>query len=379
MTLKRVLGSDLERLDWMAKLVHYPSETWPEYLNQRSYVSRWGEGQRRLSKLVGCRLAHRIYTSNPSTWFFARRVARRLLREEPGLGKDRLLVCPQGMISLMVLDELSKGRKLDYVTWIMDDHVVRWKDGEWVYPGKLEQSMKRHLEGAHCVYTISHAMADFYRKRFGIEAEVLCGPGQTASPEPVTTKQRERTGPLRIAYFGSLGPWQNDALELLAGPVAEGRVALDLFTRDRGSLPETLFKAGCGFPDPVAPEQVQETASGYDAVVLPISFRAEMRNMSEFNYATKFAEYLAVPVPTLLIGPPYAAMVNCARKADACVIVDEASEAAIATALNRLADPCECSAVIAAEAKLLREEFSVEVMRRRWNPAREFLFSEKAK
>lgn len=373
-TLNRILGEDLKCFDWFAEVLHFSHEPFPSYEDSRSHIFPWWSGELTLRRFIGSRPAWSLYSSLLSKRIFAKQVARRLRKLEPEIGSTRLLVCPQGVISLLVVDELLKRSALEYITWIMDDHVVRHDNGGWSYPAGMEEVMLRHLTHAQQIYVISHAMSEFYKEHFGVDSEVLCGSGEIPGKSKAWDATHGENRPLQMAYFGSLGPWQNDAIELLADPIRQGRIQLDLFTRDAEKVPESLRLAGCGLRSPIPAEKVVETACIYDALVLPISFRPEMRQMSELNYATKFAESLGVPVPILLIGPPYAAMVSCARRAGACVVVDEATPEAVEAGLSTLRCPDSRKAIIESEAQLLRREFSQHVMQLRWQAGRDFLW-----
>jgi len=118
----------------------------------------------------------------------------------------------------------------------------------------------------------------------------------------------------------------------------------------------------------------------YDAVVLPISFSEEQKNMSVFNIATKFSECLSSGIPSLIIGPADAVMVEMADSQGAALVVDQQCSEAARTALGTLRNREHRAAIVEAALKLCREEFSESVMHSRWEPAREFLFGhEKSK
>lgn len=370
-TMARILGDDLGRFDWFAETLRHPHETEPSYDGALSHSFPVGTLQRRMSPIVGCSWAYRIASHPLSRRIFAKRVATGLLRREPKLGGSRILVCPQADISLMVMEELRRRVPVKYVSWMMDDHLVRWQDGGWRYPDGFEEIMGRHLSEAEMVFSISPAMRDFYRERFGVDSQVLCGPATAVAS---IESRIAGDGRVRLAYFGSLGRWQNDALALLAAELAAGRATLDVFTRNPQDLPQELMDVGAVTRSGIPAEEVLATAAHYDALVLPISFRPELRNMSYFNVATKFSECLASAVPTLLIGPPDSAMVGIARSANACAVVDQLSGGEIKAAIDRLRSPIERRKIVEAEHALLASDFSPAIMRRRWEPAKRFLF-----
>jgi len=261
------------------------------------------------------------------------------------------------------MEQLQKRKPMSYVTWMMDDHLVRWQDDDWRYPPGFEQRMADHLQNAKSVFVISPAMQDFYLDRFQVKSTVLCGPA-TPADKPV---DRPVGKTLRLAYFGSLGRWQNDAIELLVPQLVSGRVSLDVFSHNPNAITSSLSNAGARLCNGVPATEVPGLCRTYDAVVLPISFENELKNMSYFNIATKFSECLGSGVPTLIIGPRDAIMVKIASKESAAIIVDRCSAESMNNAIDQLFDPLERSRFARQSLNLVRHEYSYDVMRSRWN------------
>jgi hypothetical protein len=373
-TLERVLGSDLTQFGWFAETIRYPCEKAAAYPFATSYSYPFWPIEKWLAPVLGSTIPYRLASHPLTRKRFALQTARRLLRDEPALRQCRVLACPQSDITLLVLEELRKLAGVAYVTWIMDDHLVSWKDGGWHYPPGFESIMRRHLVEARQIYVISPAMQEFYQTRFGVESTVLSGPTDPRDPIP---PRRDIGNCIRLAYFGSLGPWQNDAIAILAPLISDENVSLDIFSHNPDAVPSVLRAAGACLRDGIPASDVMTRTAEYDGVVLPISFTEERRNMSYFNIATKFSECLASGVPTLVIGPPDAIMVKIAQSHGAAVIVDQQSPDAARAALEVLRDPARRATIVRAALRLGREEYSESVMRSRWEAASAFLFEER--
>ncbi|MEB3189194.1 MAG: hypothetical protein VKL42_02490 [Snowella sp.] len=110
-----------------------------------------------------------------------------------------------------------------------------------------------------------------------------------------------------------------------------------------------------------SPEQVAKTMRDYDAVVLPISFRPEMRHMSCFNIATKMAECLGSGVPTLVIGPADSAMVKFLEPYDAAVMVKDVSKQSLIDGIERIRSGSEPTNVLRNAQQLVLTELSFDV------------------
>jgi hypothetical protein len=355
----------------MAKTIHYPSEVATSYDSaSRQHQYPWWRIAPVLRPFLGCTIAHKAAFHPLTRIAFAKSVARRILRDEACAQQTKLLVCPQAEITLIVLEELRKRASISYITWMMDDHLVRWSDGQWVYPAGVGERMHLHLNAAERVHVISPAMQRFYKERFGVDSTVLCGPAT-----PTYSYQTHPTGKhLRLAYFGSLGRWQNDALTVLVPALRTGEISLDIFTHNPELIPSPLKIAGTRLHPGVGASAVLPLSGTYDAVVLPISFRNELRNMSFFNIATKFSECMASGVPTLIIGPGDAIMVEIATKHGAGVIINQCDADSLENALADLRNPSRRAKVVAAALALAHKEFSDATMQSRWESSSAFLF-----
>jgi glycosyltransferase involved in cell wall biosynthesis len=252
---------------------------------------------------------------------------------------------------------------VEYVTWVMDDHLVRWREGKWCYPPNIEVLFARHLKHARVVFVISPVMADFYRERFGVESRVLFGPADVpAGPAP---EPQPHSNDLRLAYFGAVTEWQLDALELVAQNCTAAGAMLDIYS-GLAQLPDGLRHSCVRLMGRIPAAEVGKTMRRYDAVVLPISFLPELRQMSELNIATKMSECLANGIPTLAVGPPYAAMVRFLEQHAAALCVTEPAAEAVGKALVSLRDVGRRRSLVEAARELVVQQLSTEAMRRVW-------------
>ena len=315
-------------------------------------------------RLLGCRPAYWLSRQPLARRHHACKLAAMITQRLPVTNRPlHAFVSPQHAPSLYVLDALRKVREVDYVTWIMDDHLVRWHDGAWVYPPHTEELFANHLRHARAVFVISPAMADFYQRRFGVSSRVLFGPADSApldqTPPPPNGNE------LHLAYFGAISEWQLDALEIVARQCADTGTTLDIYS-GMPNLPASLALSGVRFMGRISADQVAATMRGYHAVLLPISFLPAMRNMSELNIATKMSECLASGTPTLAIGPPYAAMIRFLQEHSAALCVTSPDAQPMRDALATLRNP-DTRAAIAANARAVAStQLTTAAMRAVW-------------
>ena len=75
-TLKRILGTDLEHFDWFFKTLHFPSEPDPEYSEAAHQTCHWWDWEKNLRPVLGSRIAHRITFNRASRALFAKQKKR---------------------------------------------------------------------------------------------------------------------------------------------------------------------------------------------------------------------------------------------------------------------------------------------------------------
>jgi hypothetical protein len=107
----------------------------------------------------------------------------------------------------------------------------------------------------------------------------------------------------------------------------------------------------------------------YDAVLLPISFAETERHLSEFNIATRMSECLASGTVTLVVGPPYAAMVRFLQRTGAAYLLTDPSLSNLPDLFNKLRRSDFRRSVLERAQQLVQAELSTSIMRKRWSAA----------
>ncbi|MBD2209702.1 hypothetical protein H6G27_07410 [Nostoc linckia FACHB-104] len=371
-TLHRILGHELDRLEWFIKVVQYRNE--PDILwdsLDRCVLFPFGEQAKWLNKIIGCTLTYNFFSNNWVRKIHTEHLAKQLVDNGIISNDSRLLVCPQGEFTLYTIKRLRRLTNVPYITWFMDDHLVRWSNTGWSYRHDHEALMREHLQQAEQVFVISQELKNFYQQRFDVDSKVLFAPCENLA-EPIYQVVGEGEK-FRLAYFGSVGPWQKDALEALLPLVTNNIINLDIFTNNQSSVPALFQSSGVVLREPVLPNQVTQAMRNYDAIVLPISFRDDLRHMSCFNIATKMAECLGSGIPTLVIGPADSAMVKFLLPYDAAVLVTEPQEKNIKDAVMRLKILTERLRILTNAQRLVQENLSATAMQIKWENASRWL------
>ena len=365
LTLQRVLEEDLEGIGLFVHVSRFATDLpVSSRFAPRCIDVPMATESDRLRKLVGYTQASWLSRGPQILSRHGHRVADRVNQALPRTAEGlRALICPQGAASLYAVEALAATRPIDYVTWVMDDHLIRWDGTGWRYPRDAESLFARHLQRARAAFVISPAMGELYRQRFGVDSQVLFGSANpSGAPQWEVTRDDDS---VRLGYFGTVGRWQLDALSLLAGSLESANAELDIYTAD-GFLPQSLDRPRVKLRGRIPPAEIPRTMRSYDAVVLPASFEPELRNMTALNIATKMSECLVSGTVTLFIGPDYAAMARYLEARDAALLVTEAAGRAVADAIVTLRDPGRRRTLLQSARDLVESHLNTAAMHQVW-------------
>jgi glycosyltransferase involved in cell wall biosynthesis len=364
LTLQRVLGNDLDDIPYFIHVNRFATDipTSDNFSGKSiNLPSSWDSDKVR--NVLGRTLSAKISRTPTMIRQHARYVATVINNKFKGGEELCALVCPQGANAIYTLYELQKHRPVKYITWIMDDHLIKYVNGNWQYPPYIEPVFAKHLHKAEHVFVISPAMQEFYKSRFGVESTVLFGSSNIA--EAVEEYIVNLNKPLRIGYFGAVANWQRDALIAVADALKGTDTQLHIYS-GVDELPNGLQVHGVHFKGHIAPHEVQATMRNYNAVLLPISFKDELRNMSGFNIATKMSEYLACGVPIIAVGPAYSAMVKYLVEHEAAITIASTQKEDIANAISLLRDQKQVSHLLKNAQDLVKNEVGIQPMHKKW-------------
>ncbi|MDB5287270.1 MAG: hypothetical protein JWR05_2219 [Mucilaginibacter sp.] len=363
LTLQRVLGNNLDDISYFIYVNRFATDipaTGSFSGKSINLPSSWDSDKVR--NVLGRTLSAKISRAPTMIRQHARYAATVINNKFKGNRELCALVCPQGANAIYTLHELQKHRPVKYITWIMDDHLIKYVNGNWQYPPYIQPVFAKHLCEAKHVFVISPAMQEFYKSRFGIESTVLFGSSNIA--DAVEEYVVNINKPLRIGYFGAVANWQRDALIAVADALKGTDTQLHIYS-GVDELPKGLQVHGVHFKGRIVPHEVQATMRNYDAVLLPISFKNELRNMSQFNIATKMSEYLACGVPIIAVGPAYSAMIKYLVEHKAAITVSSTQKGDITNAMSLLRDKKQILHLLKNAQNLVQIEVGTLPMRKK--------------
>ena len=312
----------------------------------------------RVGRAIAYRMARAIQRIVPER--SAPSMARRILQDK-GAAAVKWLFVPQSHRTVLVANQMLQRSPIRYVTWMMDDHVVKLESAR-PYTSTFRKALAHHLNNAAHVFAISQVMADFYRTEFGVRPTVLFGP---AAEIGTARFLPSLGGELRLAYLGALSKWQKAPLIALAARLADVNARLDLYSHDP-IYPELRTQPRVIHHGAVAADRVIAVKQDYDGVVIPISPEPGLRSMTRLNIATKMSECLASGTVPVVIGPSDAAMFEFVAARDAGLLCPFPLTTSWIARLALLRDKGFRRQVIINALEVARHELSVRAMQERW-------------
>jgi glycosyltransferase involved in cell wall biosynthesis len=271
----------------------------------------------------------------------------------------KILVIPQGNLSTDIVNSLYDKHQIKYIVWMMDDHLLKFKNGRWIYPRGYEKKFKKLLTNAYQVITISPQMADFYKKRFSVNSTIIFSgvDFQNFISYPSQLDSEKTT----LAYLGSIHSWQTDAISMLFPLLDTNKVEIHIYSHQ--NLPASLIRHGIFYKGALNHDELKTVIKFYDGILLPNSFDSKYRNMVEFNIATKMTEAIASGTVPVVIAPEYSAMSNFVKSRNLGIVVD--SEEKI-TLLDDLKNDSKRKFWLCNNEKCYNNEISKDAMQNKW-------------
>lgn len=210
----------------------------------------------------------------------------------------------------------------------------------------MNQRLSRLMHAASVRIAICDAMADAYRKRWGLNFKAIHNAVDTAKWAGVQRAHAVCGQPARLLYVGSVAPFaQQDALidvcHAVAGLSARGiPVTLDIASPSyqiSGIRHLLEVSPAVRVVPPIEDDAVfYRTIAEADGLVLPVNFDGESVRFIRFSMPTKVPAYLFSGTPILLYGPPEVAQVQYAQQASWGVAVTRQDPDALESGLLRL-------------------------------------------
>ena len=275
---------------------------------------------------------------------------------------ELLLLVPVASGALVLGARAVRSLRLPLVVYLMDD----WLDDPGAHwPGNdAARAGTRLLREAGGWLAVSDTLLDSMAVRAGVRpvnTAVVHNPVTVPSQRPAAL-DGPRSGPLSIAYAGSLFAMHLDAFVVVAESAARLRAAgtpvrVTLYTDGNfWSKNESTWRAlGVENGGLLPYEQLHATLGGHDLLLVASSFRASQERMSRASLQTKVTDYMLAGRPILACGPSYAASNSFLRQHQCALFAEDPAPAAIDAVLR------DALTERAANTDLARRAFDIVV------------------
>jgi glycosyltransferase involved in cell wall biosynthesis len=202
---------------------------------------------------------------------------------------------------------------------------------------------------------VSPEMCRRLEGRYGVPGDVLYpSRGEDLTPRPAAEALRLKNPPyLTLGYAGALGYGYEQQLEAMIPAFGATGTRLHLYGKDKPSWADVDVVNYRGFA-PVVTETWARVKAECDALLLPYSWSSgAQKELFRTHFPSKLTEYLALGMPVLIVGPPWATGVRWGLvNARAALTIADSNPAAWTAALEQLRVDAELRRSLSEEAVL---------------------------
>ena len=202
---------------------------------------------------------------------------------------------------------------------------------------RIDKELRAMMDRATMLMSISHAMANEYRKRYGRDFITFHNPIETAFWKSHQRSSYELGASPVILYAGRIGPGINSSLESLAQALDKVNERLGTsvqFVLQTKDQPAWMEKYKCvRHKAMVAYNELPKVFAEADFLYLPYDFSKESISFIKYSMPTKAPEYMVSGTPIIVFGPGETALVEDAVQNKWAVTVTKDDTALLADAV----------------------------------------------
>lgn len=205
---------------------------------------------------------------------------------------------------------------------------------------KIDKELKVLLNRSATLLSISHAMAEEYKKRYGREFITFHNPIEIDFWKSHQKKTYELGASPAILYAGRIGPGIEITLETLAKAIEKvnkgSKIQVQFFLQTKDK-PQWVENYKCVQHKPmVAYKELPRVFAEADFLYLPYDFTIDSIRYIKYSMPTKAPEYMMCGTPILVFGPAETALVIDAMKNNWAKVVTENNVDTLAEAIKDL-------------------------------------------
>jgi len=264
--------------------------------------------------------------------------------------------------------ELSKITSIPIVVHIMDNWLETIAEKNilsWYWRYIIDTEFRELLMHTKFFLSISDKMTENYKIKYGIDCYSFHNPVELNywfKEQPNTKKQVNDV--TKFAYFGRIGRANQNTILFLINlinksikPDVEFHIYSDDTKFDRLSTNKVTIHRAIPY------ENVREFMIKYDLLVLPLDFTKDSINFAKFSIPTKFVEYLATGIPTLVIAPIGLALTDFISNHNCAYLCTSLDKRSIESILFNYYNDYETKNIILNNAKRVIKKFDAKLVR----------------
>jgi len=224
---------------------------------------------------------------------------------------------------------------------------------------KIDRALKVLLGKATVLLSISHDMAEEYKKRYGKDFITFHNPIDLNFWKSHQRATYTLAQTASILYAGRIGTGIQETLELLAKSIdnlnkeLKTPVRFILQTKD---IPAWVNNYSCVQHKPLVPySELPKVFAEADFLYLPYDFSKESIKFIKYSMPTKAPEYMMSGTPVIILGPAETALVKDAQRGNWAKVITENSVDALAAAIKTLLEDENLRKKIAGNAVRIAE------------------------
>lgn len=294
----------------------------------------------------------------------ARRIAAVLRRYRC----EAVVGCSGGdVVDLPASYRAASFRRVPFFAYLFDWYLYQHPDSA-AFAARAERVV---LSNARRSIVTNTSLADEYRARYGIDADVIYNPIPGTEPAGERSWPAVPTGPIRIAYTGQIYDAQADAIRNLTDALdllEPGSAVLDVYSAQtaREIRRYLLFGPSLVHHGHLPPDEVGEAQRTADILFLPLAFRTPYDEIVRTASPSKLGEYLTSGRPILVHAPAGSFLDRYFAEHGCGVVVNRPDPYALAEAVRTIrSDDALRRRIVRAAAERARADFGLTEARSR--------------
>ncbi len=262
-------------------------------------------------------------------------------------------------------DELHNLLKKPIAIHIMDDWPLTINKPGLFYnywQNKIDNDFRKLLNKSTILMSISDAMSDEYRRRYGKEFIPFHNPIDISYWKPKVAKDYTNKQKFTILYAGRIGFGIENSITDIANAVTEitqtnKNIFFEIQTGEKDALDKLVtYNEHVKWNEPIAYSALPAKFSSVDLLLLPQDFDKKSVQFLKYSFPTKVSEYMISGTPILVYGDEITGLTQYVKKYKWGYVVTENKKETLVKAINELYNDLQLRQTLAERAQKIAVE-----------------------